>query len=163
MLILQFRFLFLIHRLFYQVSIATWRNACPPVRFHGPVHHVLPRHNFVLLPFPGQPRKYTAPRLPPGLQVRKSGIHQAGNGLWLAERVRKGQAITIFRRKRISEGAAKKLQKKVQKDLNGMPLIYSFDPVVRREIGTYAPTMPRACVLVLRRQATGFRTSDGLL
>jgi hypothetical protein len=98
--------------------MATWRNACPPVRFDDPVHHVLPRHNFVLLPFPGQPRKYKAPRRFPGLQVRKSGIQQAGYGLWLAERIRKGQTITIFRRKQISERAAKTLQKKVQKDLD---------------------------------------------
>ena len=116
MLILQFRFLFLMHCLLYQVSMATWRNGRPPVRLDDPVHHVLPLHNFVLLPFPGQPRKYRARRRLPGLQVRKSGIRGAGNGLWLAERVRKGQTITIFRRKRISEAAAKKLQKKVPND-----------------------------------------------
>ena len=112
MLILQFHFMLLIRCLLYQVSMAYWRNGHPPVRFDDPVHHVFPRHRFVLSPFPGQPRKYKEPRRLPGLQVRKSSISGAGNGLWLAERVRKGQTITIFRRKRISEAAAKKLQKK---------------------------------------------------
>ena len=116
MLILQFHFMLLIRCLLYQVSMAYWRNGHPPVRFDDPVHHVLPRHRFVLSPFPGQPRKYKEPRRLPGLQVRKSSIRGAGNGLWLAERVRKGQTITIFRRKRISEAAAKKLQKKVPND-----------------------------------------------
>jgi hypothetical protein len=96
--------------------LATWRNGHPPVRFDDPVHHVLPKHNFVLHPFSGQPKKYRAPRRLPGCEVRESGIPRAGNGLWTAERVRKGQTITIFRRKRISEAAAKKLQKKVPND-----------------------------------------------
>ena len=96
--------------------MATWRNGHPPVRFDEPVYHVLPRHNFVLHPFSGQPRKYRAPRRLPGCEVRESGIPRAGNGLWTAERVRKGETITIFRRKRISEAAAKKLQKKVPND-----------------------------------------------
>ena len=109
-------FLLLIHCLLYQVLMATWRNGRPPVRFDDPVHVVLPRHNVVLYPFKGQPRKYAEPRRLPGCEVKKSGIPKAGNGLWLAERVRKGQTITIFRRKRISEAAAKKLQRKVQID-----------------------------------------------
>jgi hypothetical protein len=107
-------FLLLIYFLLYQFLMATWRNGRPPVRFDEPVHVVLPRHNVVLLPFAGQPRKYSEPRRLPGCQVRESGIPKAGNGLWLAERVRKGQTITLFRRKRISEAAAKKLQKKVK-------------------------------------------------
>jgi hypothetical protein len=106
----------LIHCLLYQVLMATWRNACPPVRFDDPVYHVLPKHNFVLHPFSGQPKKYREPRRLPGCEVRESGIPRAGNGLWTAERVRKGQTITIFRRRRISETAAKKLQKKVPND-----------------------------------------------
>jgi len=122
MLILQFRFLLLTHCLLYQVLMATWRNGRPPVRLDDPVHVVLPRHNVVLYPFKGQPRKYAEPRRLPRCEVRKSRIPKAGYGLWLAERVRKGQTITIFRRKRISEAAAKKLHKKVQKDLIRMPL-----------------------------------------
>jgi hypothetical protein len=50
--------------------------------------------------------------------VRESGIPKAGNGLWLAERVRKGQTITLFRQKRISEAAAKKLHKKVRDEFD---------------------------------------------
>ena len=73
--------------------MATWRNACPPVRFDDPVYHVLPKHNFVLHPFSGQPKKYREPRRLPGCEVRESGIPRAGNGLWTAERVRKGQTI----------------------------------------------------------------------
>jgi hypothetical protein len=93
--------------------MATWRNGRPPIRFSEPVHVVLPRHDVVLYPFQGQPKKYAEPRRLPGLEVRKSGIPKAGNGLWLAERVRAGQTITLFRRKRISEAAAKKLHNKV--------------------------------------------------
>ena len=69
--------------------MATWRNGHPPVRFDDPVHHVMPKHNFVLHPFSGQPKKYREPRRLPGCQVRESGIPRAGNGLWTAERVRK--------------------------------------------------------------------------
>ena len=98
--------------------MATWRNGRPPVRFDEPVHVVLPRHNVVLFPFAGQPRKYAEPPRLPGCQVRESGIPKAGNGLWLAERVRKGQTITLFRQKRISEAAAKKLHKKVQDEFD---------------------------------------------
>jgi hypothetical protein len=47
--------------------------------------------------------------------VRKSRIPKAGYGLWLAERVRKGQTITIFCRKRISEAAAKNSIKRFKK------------------------------------------------
>jgi hypothetical protein len=112
----RYYFLLLTPCFLYKVSMATWRNGHPPVRFDDPVHHVLPRHNFVLHPFSGQPKKYRAPRRLPGCQVRESGIPRAGNGLWTAERVRKGETITIFRRKRISEAAAKKLQKKVPND-----------------------------------------------
>ena len=45
--------------------------------------------------------------------------------------------------------AAKKLQKKVPNDFISISLIYAIDPVVRRGIGTFAPTMPRACVWTL--------------
>ena len=96
--------------------MAYWRKGHPPVRLDDPVHYVFPLPEFQLCPFQGQPRKYRAPRRLPGLQVRKSGIRRAGNGLWTAERVLKGQTITIFRRKRISEAAAKKLQRKVLND-----------------------------------------------
>ena len=150
MLILQFRFLLLTHCLLYQVLMATWRNGRPPVRLDDPVHVVLPRHNVVLYPFKGQPRKYAEPRRLPRCEVRKSRIPKAGYGLWLAERVRKGQTITIFRRKRISEAAAKKLHKKVQNDLIRMPLFSAIDSVCRA-IGTFGPTIQLACAWIRSR------------
>ena len=93
--------------------MATWRNGRPPVRFSNPVHVVLPRKGVVLHPFEGQPRKYAQPRRLPGLEVKESGISNAGFGLFLLENVRAGQTITLYRRKIISERAAKKRKEKV--------------------------------------------------
>jgi hypothetical protein len=149
---LQFRFVLLIYcTLLYQVLMATWRNGRPPVRWGDSVHVVLPYHDLVLSPFEGQPRKYATPRRLPRCEVRESGIPKAGNGLWLAERVRKGQTITLFRRKRISEAAAKKLHKKVQKDFITMTLFYAIDSMIRRGIGTFAPIMQLAFAWIRNR------------
>ena len=127
--------------------LATWRNARPPVRVSDPVHIVLPRHGVILSPFKGQPKKYAQPRRLPGLEVRKSGIPKAGNGLWLAENVRAGQSIALFRRKRISEAASKKLHKKVHNhDFFSMPLNFAVDNMICSEIGTSASTVQLACV-----------------
>lgn len=93
--------------------MATWRNGRPPVLFSNPVHVVLPRRGVLLHPFEGQPRKYATPRRLPGLEVKKSGISNAGFGLFLLENVRAGQTISIYRRKIISEGSAKKRKQKV--------------------------------------------------
>ena len=92
--------------------MATWRNGRPPIRFADPVYVVLPRP-VVLSPFKGQPKSYADPRRLPRLEVRKSSIPKAGNGVWLAEGVRKGQTITIYRRRKISEATASKLKKQV--------------------------------------------------
>ena len=132
--------------IFSGILMATWRNGRPPVRLSDPVHVVLPKTNVVLSPFEGQPKKYSRPRRLPGLAVKVSGVRKAGNGVFLAERVRKGQTITLFRRKIISEAAAKKLKKKVyNNDLIRKPLNFEVDFVDCREIGTFASIVQLAC------------------
>jgi hypothetical protein len=88
------------------------RESRPPVRFSDPVHVVLARRNIVLVPFEGQPRKYAIPRRLPALAVKISGVRRAGYGLFLREKVKAGQSITLYRRKIISEATAKKLKDK---------------------------------------------------
>ena len=85
----------------------------PPVRFADPVHFVLPTQNVVLCPFVGQPRKHAIPRRLPELSVKKSGLPDAGYGLFLREKVNAGQTMTKYRRKIISEATAKILKKQV--------------------------------------------------
>jgi hypothetical protein len=89
------------------------RERRPPVRFSDPVYVVLPRRNVVLMPFEGQPRKYASPRRLPGLAVKISSVQGAGYGLFLREKVKAGQTITLYRRKIISEATATKLKKQV--------------------------------------------------
>ena len=93
--------------------MATMRQSRPPARFSDPVHVVLPRRNVILRPFEGQPPKYARPRRLPELAVKKSRVPGAGFGLFLHENVRKGQTLTLYSRKIISEATAKKLKKQV--------------------------------------------------
>jgi len=83
-----------------------------PVRFHDPVYIVRPRR-ITLMRFEGQPAIYDTPRRLPWLSVQKSGISQAGFGLFLREGVKAGDTITTYRTKIISEREAKKLKNKV--------------------------------------------------
>ena len=91
----------------------TRRQRRPPSRFGQEEFVALPS-KIKLYPSQGQPKKYGLRiiRLPE-LGVRQSRIHKAGFGLFLRERVRKGQVIARYRRRIISEATAKKLKAKV--------------------------------------------------
>ena len=91
---------------------STMRISVPPVRFSDPQVVVSPRR-VKLAPFEGQTRKYSGIHRFPQLVMRDSGIKNAGIGLFLGEKVRAGQALTLFRKNRISEAAAKLLKLKV--------------------------------------------------
>ena len=91
---------------------ATMRISIPPVRFSDP-QVVVPPRLVELKPFQGQPRKYYGIHRFPQLVIKDSRILNAGSGLFLEEKVRAGQILTLFRRNHISEARAKVLKKKV--------------------------------------------------
>lgn len=93
--------------------MTTMRESRPPVRFSDPVYLVLPRRNVILRPFDWQPGKYARPMRLPALAVKISGVRGAGFGVFLREKVRAGQTITLYRRKIISEATARRLKKQV--------------------------------------------------
>ena len=93
---------------------ATMRISIPPVRFSDP-QVVVPPRRVELKPFQGQPRKYYGIHRFPQLVIKDSRILNAGAGLFLEEKVRAGQILTLFRRNHISEARAKVLKKKVSK------------------------------------------------
>ena len=74
---------------------------------------VVPPRRVDLKPFQGQPRKYDGIIRLPQLVMEESKIANAGIGLFLAEHVRAGQVLTLYRRNRITEARAKKLKMKV--------------------------------------------------
>jgi hypothetical protein len=80
------------------------------------------RQNVVLKPFEGQPQKWASPRRLPGLAVRNSSGRGAGYGIFLCEKVNAGQAITLYRRKSISESTVKVLREQVK-----LTIAYSID------------------------------------
>ena len=92
----------------------TMRISYPPVRF-SQQKIVVPSRRVQLEPFPGQRhcRKYAGTVRLPQLVMEKSKIANAGIGLFLAERVRAGQVLTLYRRNRISEVRGKVLKMKV--------------------------------------------------
>ena len=93
--------------------------------------------------------------------MRNSGIRGAGYGLFLREKVNAGEAITLYRRKIISESTAKILKEQVKLtfinsiDFNNMNrFLLEFCPqtnpndtktsLFTREIDTFGPTMQLA-------------------
>ena len=87
----------------------TMRVSRPPARLLQEVHVVLPR-KIQLYPSDGQPKKYSREIRLPELAIQQSRIPKAGQGLFLREKVRKGQPIALYRRKIVSEAMAKKLK-----------------------------------------------------
>ena len=102
--------------MFSQILPTTMRQSKATVRFSDPEYVARPRH-ILLKPFQGQPRKYAKRifRLPE-VSIKKSSIPNAGFGLYIRENVRKGQIISIYRRRIISEAEAKLLKNKVPID-----------------------------------------------
>ena len=102
--------------MFSQILPTTMRQSKATVRFSDPEYVARPRH-ILLKPFQGQPRKYAKRifRLPE-VSIKKSSIPNAGFGLYIRENVRKGQIISIYRRRIISESDAQLLKKKVPID-----------------------------------------------
>jgi len=49
----------------------------------------------------------------PEISIRRSKIPNAGHGLFLNEKVQRGQVMSLYRRKFISERQAKELKRKV--------------------------------------------------
>ena len=98
----------------FMAQVATMRISIPPVRFADP-QVVVPPRRVQLEPFQGQPRKYSGTHRFPQLVIKDSRISNAGAGLFLEEKVRAGQILTLFRRNHISEARAKVLKKKVSK------------------------------------------------
>ena len=92
----------------------TMRISVPPVRYSSSAEQmVVPPRRVELKPFQGQPRKYAGIIRLPQLVMEESKIANAGIGLFLAEHVRAGQVLTLYRRNRISEARPKKLKMKV--------------------------------------------------
>ena len=88
------------------------RISVPPVRLLSE-RIVVPSLRVELKTFQGQRRKYAGIFRLPELVMEESKIAHAGIGLFLAERVRAGQILTLYRRNRISEARAKVLKMKV--------------------------------------------------
>ena len=74
---------------------------------------VVPPRRVELKPFQGQRRNFAGIHRFPQLVMEESRIAGAGIGLFLGERVRAGQILTLFRRNQISEARAKALKMKV--------------------------------------------------
>jgi hypothetical protein len=101
------------------MTSSTMRVSYPPVRYSDDEQEVVvPPRRLELKPFEGQPRKWAGIHRFPQLVMKKSLIHNSGVGLFLKESVRAGQAITLFRRNRISEAKAKLLKIKVANPMN---------------------------------------------
>jgi hypothetical protein len=100
------------HRSFKFNMAETMRISYPPVRF-SEQKMVVPSRRVQLKPFQGQRRKYAGTVRLPQLVMEKSKIANAGIGLFLAERVRAGQVLTLYRRNSISEVRGKVLKMKV--------------------------------------------------
>lgn len=98
------------HLLFHMAQ--TMRISYPTVRFSEQKMAVPPRR-VELKPFQGQRRKFAGIHRFPQLVMEESKIANAGIGLFLGERVRAGQLLTLFRRNSISEARAKELKLKV--------------------------------------------------
>ena len=133
--------------------IATMRRSVPPVRYSNP-EYVVPACRIVLNPFQGQPRKYRGTHRLPKLVIKASGIRDAGMGLFLGEKVRAGQILTMFRRNRISESRAK-MQKNAVSNLlfdlflhGGLIFLY-----FHRATGTFESIELPVAVLTLSQQS----------
>lgn len=96
----------------FLLTTESFRVSRPPARFHNE-EHVSASCRIKLNPSPGQPKKYARIIRLPETGIRSSGIPKAGKGLFLREKVRKGQVLALYRRKIISETMAKKLKAKV--------------------------------------------------
>ncbi len=92
----------------------TMRISYPTIRF-SEQQMVVPPRRIELKPFQGQRRKFAGIHRFPQLVMEESKIPNAGIGLFLGERVRAGQILTLFRRNRISEARAKALKMKVSR------------------------------------------------
>ena len=88
------------------------RLSVPPVRFSEP-EYVARARRVVLTPFHGQATKYKKTVRLPEVVIKRSGIRNAGLGLFLREPVRAGQIITLYPRNIISEAEARRRQNKV--------------------------------------------------
>ena len=94
------------------------RRIKPPVRFSEHPIYVVAACRRKLQPFEWQPRKWRLVRRYPRVAVQLSHIPKAGLGLFVAEDVKAGQPIAMYKRKIISEVKAKTLKKKVSKIRN---------------------------------------------
>ena len=88
------------------------RQSRPPVRF-SQEEFVAKAKKTELHHSEGQSTKNSRIVRLPEIGVRQSKIPKAGFGLFIREKVRKGQILTAYRRKVISEKKAKELKKKV--------------------------------------------------
>ena len=109
--------------MFSEILPTTMRVSKPTVRYSDPEYVARPRH-ILLKPFQGQPKKYAKRvyRLPE-VSIKKSSIPNAGFGLYIRENVSKGQPISIYRRRTISEAEASLLKKKVLMDSTTLFLV----------------------------------------
>jgi len=115
------------------------RISRPPPRFSpdGEEFVAKPRR-IKLVPDAGDPARFSKEIRLPELSIRRSKIPKAGRGLFLNEKVRRGQVLTRYRRKIISEKRATELKLQVVL-CNFSPacrLLLSTDKAARREIGT---------------------------
>jgi len=133
--------------------ITTMRVSVPPVRYSNP-EYVVPARRVVLNPFQGQPRKYRGVHRLPKLVIKGSGIRDSGLGLFLGEKVRAGQIITLFRRNRISESRAKMQKNEVSNLL--FALLYHCGLIFlyfHRATGTFESIELPAAVWTLSQQS----------
>ena len=88
------------------------RVSNPPLRYPAR-EYIAKSRRVVLKPFPGQPRRYRERIRLPMLVIKQSCIHNAGFGLFLGERVRARQTLTMYSTVQISEAYANFLKMKV--------------------------------------------------
>jgi hypothetical protein len=100
--------------MFWASTINTMRISRPPPRFspEGEVY-VAKARRIKLFPDAGDPEKFSKCIRLPEISIRRSKIPNAGHGLFLNEKVQRGQVMSLYRRKFISERQAKELKRKV--------------------------------------------------
>jgi len=125
--------------MFWASTINSMRISRPPPRFSpdGEEFVAKPRR-IKLVPDAGDPERFSKVIRLPELSIRRSKIPKAGRGLFLNEKVQRGQVLTRYRQKIISERRAKELKLQVAQ-LDFLPIFWQFfstDKSARRAIGT---------------------------
>ena len=134
--------------MFWASTINSMRISRPPPRFSpdGEEFVAKPRR-IKLVPDAGDPERFSKVIRLPELSIRRSKIPKAGRGLFLNEKVQRGQVLTRYRQKIISERRAKELKLQVAQ-LDFLPISGSFFPLTNLLVGQSAhKSQPRKMLL----------------